>query len=435
MCVLGLTGCVAIGFLSEGRATARDDSAALPLVHSEDLIYQGGFRVPVSMDDQDPVKSAFAFGGEALTYWPAHQSLLMSNLYSYVGEISIPSLVNSSNLADMNRATFLQQPTDILQGKRRTVDGDSGNGALIGGMMLRGTDLIADVYDVYDSSQSQSKSHFVTGQNFSSLPAVTGPFQIGTTRFGGSTAGITSKWMVPVPTEFQAALGGAELAGNCCMSIISRTSIGPSVSVFNPADIGVTNPVPATVLLGYPQDHPTLGPWLGPGTSTYTMGTIMAGAVWPVGTRSVLFVGTIGTAGNNCYGLGTSDAVNSWPNARVLVPNQGTNIYCYTRTGVGIHGEFAYPYKYFIWAYDANDLVAVKNGKKHHWEVVPYATWSFELPIDSPSRKLTSVTYDPAAGRVFLAQYGVDVSAPVIQVFTLRLAPGSGRPMPGRMPG
>src|SRR4029077_10568079 len=91
VCLPSLIGFVGARFLNEGRALARDDGAVRPLIHGADLIYQGGFRVPASKDDNDPVQSAFAFGGEALTYWSAHNSLLMSNLYEYVGEITIPA--------------------------------------------------------------------------------------------------------------------------------------------------------------------------------------------------------------------------------------------------------------------------------------------------------------------------------------------------------
>jgi len=405
--------------MHQQKVTARRiDSSSLPLLHSGDLSYTGAFRVPASQDDNDPVRSAFAFGGEGLMYWPAHNSLAMSNLYEYVGEINIPAPVNSANLTDLNRATFLQQPTDILRGHRRDVDGDSYNGAPIGGLFLRGQDLIANVYDVYDSLQSQSKSAFVTGQDFSNLPTVGGPYQIGTTSFGGSTAGVTSKWMLSIPSDFQTALGGTTLAGDCCISIIARTSIGPSVSSFNASDLGTANPVPATVLLAYTADHPSLGPWSGRGTSTYTKATWVAGAVWPQGTRSVLFFGRVGTAGNACYGLGTSDPVNSWPNKDV--PDGAGGEYCYDLADNGSHGEHAYPYRYMVWAYDANDLAAVKAGTKQYWQVLPYDTWSFELPIASYSRMIYGVTYDQASHRLFLTQKGADFSAsPLVHIFTV----------------
>ena len=56
-----------------------------------------------------------------------------------------------------------------------------------------------------------------------------------------------------------AAVGPA-LTGQCCLAIISRTSYGPAVSVFDPNDLGVKNPVPDIPLLYYPASHP-LADW------------------------------------------------------------------------------------------------------------------------------------------------------------------------------
>jgi hypothetical protein len=407
--------------------------STLPLVQAANLVYQGAFRVPASQNDSDPVLSAFAWGGYALTFWPAHQSLLMSNLYASVGEITIPAPVNSGTLTDLNRATFLQPPTDILAGKIRTVGGDVSNGINVAGLFVRGTDLLANVELAYDASASQASSLFVTGQSFAALPAIAAPARIN----NGLRVGTTSGWLVPIPSEFQSALGGTLLGGDCCLSIVSRTSNGPCASVFKDTDVGTATPIPATPVVCYPENHPTLGTWLGPGTAFYTMSTVMAGAIWPVGTRSLLFFGRIGTAGNTCYGATTSDPINSFPNLpqtdpRVQVPNFAPNIYCYDPSNPNNHGPSAYPYRYLVWAYDANDLIAVKNGQKKYWEVLPYATWTFTLPIPSYSQHLSGVTYDPATGRVFLAQYGGDYSvSPVIQVFTVQLTASSGTPRPG----
>jgi hypothetical protein len=73
-----------------------------------------------------------------------------------------------------------------------------------------------------------------------------------------------------------------------------------------------------------------------------------------------------------------------------------------------------------VWAYDGNDLIAAKNGRKKYW------TWSFSLP--GPVTPLTGATYDPATGRLFLSQsagdHGISLccssAQPVIHVFTIR---------------
>lgn len=409
-----------------------------PLLQATNFTYAGGFRVP-----QAP-NNPFQFGGSSMTYWAAHNSLLVGDMSGNgVGEISIPALVNSPDITTYNIATLLQPVTNVLgQPSPYGVDGNTGNGVGIAGLLVTSAGLLANVEDSYDATQSQSKSLFVTGQNFAALPTVVGPLQIGTTSAGGSTAGITSHWLVPIPPEFQAAFGGDTLAGNCCMSIIARTSQGPSASVFTVANVGQVNPIPATPVVGYYNGNDTLGVWSGPGTALFTMATRLAGAIWVPGTRSLLFYGIIGTAGNNCYGLATSDPINSFPNypqtaPQVQVPNEAPNIYCYDPLHSGTHGEFAYPYRNMVWAYDANDLLAVKLGQKNPWDIVPYATWTVTLPTEPTAgvENLGGVSFDPATGRVYLTEMGFDpggsgvcpapcaapMSEPVVHVFTVTL--------------
>jgi len=100
-----------------------------------------------------------------------------------------------------------------------------------------------------------------------------------------------------------------------------------------------------------------------------------AGAVFPNGSRSVLYFGQLGV-GQFCYGQATSDPTLA---GKTYEPG----VYCYDPTS-GSKGSTAYPYKFLVWAYDANDLAAVRSGTKQDWEVVPYATWELSLPIVYP---------------------------------------------------
>ena len=96
--------------------------------------------------------------------------------------------------------------------------------------------------------------------------------------------------------------------------------------------------------------------------------------VFPEGTRSVLFFGRHGL-GKFCYGPGTTD--------QQLVgrpTDGGVDTWCHDPTSAN-KGTHAYPYHYYVWAYDANDLAAVKAGQKQPWEVKPYAVWPFSLPF------------------------------------------------------
>jgi hypothetical protein len=190
------------------------------------------------------------------------------------------------------------------------------------------------------------------------------------------------------------------LTGLCCVSIISRTSLGPAASVFNPAQVGVVPIVPATQVVGYPINQPTLG--LCEGASTmFNCTTVMGGVAFPEGTRSVLFFGRQGL-GKYCYGTGGAS---------------GGDCYDPTDSSKGTHG---YPYAYQVWAYDVLDLIAVKQGQKKPWEIQPYQTWNFELPFQSAARIIRSVAYDPATSRIFVTAAFSEGARPLIHVFTVR---------------
>jgi hypothetical protein len=100
------------------------------------------------------------------------------------------------------------------------------------------------------------------------------------------------------------------------------------------------------------------------------------------------------------------------------VPNEPGVVYCYDEedSSKGTHG---YPYRYMVWAYDARDLAAVKNGQLQPWDIRPYATWTLDLPTSGSPTHLNGAAYDPQTGRIFLSQAGADGTKPLIHVYTV----------------
>ena len=88
-------------------------------------------------------------------------------------------------------------------------------------------------------------------------------------------------------------------------------------------------------------------------------------------------------------------------------------------------------YVWQVWAYDANDFVAVKNGQKNPWDVVPYATWNFDFPVPDGAKYEGGVAFDPATGRLYFSEVNVDNSRsqydddPLIQVFQISPYPAA----------
>src|SRR5205085_7695243 len=126
----------------------------------------------------------------------------------------------------------------------------------------------------------------------------------------------------------------------------------------NPDSLG-SGVAPATPYVYYPSSNP-LGAYEGAPDPLQNALSQTDGVVFAPGTSSVLFFGSTGT---NYSGYGLASEYND------------ANV-----TGKGPHslnGQYAFQ----VWAYNANDLVAVKQGKLQAGQVQPYNVWNFELPI------------------------------------------------------
>ena len=102
---------------TSGVAAQSSDPSSLPLLSSGGLEYVGGFRVP----GETVNGQSFAYGGQAVAYDPATNSLFLSSSGS-VAEISIPDPVNSSDVNALPFARFLQSFVDPTEGHLRDVD-------------------------------------------------------------------------------------------------------------------------------------------------------------------------------------------------------------------------------------------------------------------------------------------------------------------------
>lgn len=361
-----------------------------PLVQKADLVYQGAFRVPQGTSDT----TTFNYGGTAITFNPANNSLFMTghDWHQLSAEIRIPTIVNSGDINSLATATMLQSFKDPTEGKLGSIDATNSNPKKTGGHLVYNGKLIVTGYSFYDASGTQSTSHSTRPLSLSTTGQVKGPYLL------GSDPHFVGGYMTLVPSEWQTLFGGPALTGMCCLSIASVQSNGPSISVFDPNQVGQVTPVPATRLLGYPLAYP-----LRPATSTnnyYNLATKITGVVFPVETRSVLFFGRQGV-GTYCYGEGAACG-------------DLADIY---------KGTHAYPYKYQVWAYDANDLLAVKNGSKQQYAVQPYAIWNFNLPFENANgtHLIGGTAYDAQTNQVYLSQQCGDAwCAPVIHAFKVQ---------------
>ncbi|HMC68932.1 MAG TPA: HYR domain-containing protein, partial [Mycobacteriales bacterium] len=444
---------------------------SVSLVQRGNLAYDGTFRVPSgffrgpNLTPWQFDRAMFDYGGTALAFNPANNSLFVvgHDQAQLVAEIAIPPLVRSATVAGLNTASLLQPFTDATDGRLSQVSTDPLNPPdvtiKIGGLLPYQDRLYASAYIYYDGRSSQKLSHFASGLDLSASNDTVGPFEVNRPDCDPSTgqnclgAGFFDGYFARVPSAWQPALGGPVLNGNCCLGVIGRTSFGPSLFAIDPLKLGTTVPLPAKPLVYYPEAHPLLEPGLQPcldratcnpfidgwnaNSALFNGVTEVRGAVFPEGTHSVLLFGrqggfgaspTLPGSGAFCYGFGT--------NVPALVgttPPGEIDHYCYDPEdgSKGVHG---YPYRYYVWAYDANDLAAVAAGRVDPFAVRPYAVWPLTIPFSSTgSTHLGGAAYDPQSGRVFIAQYQGDGNLPLIHVLKLQsviCSPESGSRFP-----
>ncbi|MEK7227356.1 MAG: peptidoglycan-binding domain-containing protein [Patescibacteria group bacterium] len=362
----------------------------LPLVQQADIEYLGGFTLPQYTQGD----YRFGYGGEAVGYYKdasGRESLYLQGHNWYKGQVAqvqIPSTF--SKTINYPRATLLQGFKDMSDGNLKTAMGDG-----LGSILSYKGKLVVGFYTYYDASVSQKETIGTSGFDLN----VPNDFK-GFYKPVGINPGKLGRYMTTVPSEWQSLLGGPALSGACCLSIISRTNTGPGVSVFNPDDIGTIDPVPFKEILGYTlTNNLKYGNEVGNCTgqsSLFNCTTSIVGIAFPSGTRSLLFFGTQGI-GPNCYKeIGE-------PSCR------------------GSGGYNAPPYVFQIWAYDVNDLVAVKNGTKIPYEVRPYAIWQMNMGFQG----FAGGAFDPATNRMFLVQ--INGEDPIVRVLKINIGTPAGQ--------
>jgi hypothetical protein len=382
-----------------GRIGPIADPTHLRRLEFADLKYAGAFRLPAT-DKGD----TFSSGGGPLAYHPGRNSLFAGARTGKIAEVSIPEPVVAGTIPELPVAEYLQGFADPTEGRIREV---AAEGAALAGLLVYRSRLYGSGLIYYDANNTQTVSHF--HRPLSLLERGAGPMRlVGKKGRSGMVAG----YMALVPPEWQTKLGGPAITGQCCVPIVSRTSLGPAAFAWDPESLEEKKDPDAPALVYYPPEHPTLGPWSG--SNPVYGGTIQMGGVALIaGTRTALFVGRNGT-GPYCYGTGTSD--------KSLDNTTGRNgeKYCYD-PATSDKGQHAYPYRYQMWAYDLNDWALVRAGKRDPWEIKPYGVWPFDLPFPEASTRIGGVAYDPARQRLFISQRSADREGyayrPLIHVF------------------
>ncbi len=407
---------------------AAGDPSTWPLVTANSgMQYVGAFRLPRGRNGATYLNNGFDGAPDnALTFNPSGNdgagTLFIAAAFNAntdgsipVAEVSIPTPVGGTDPRAMPMAAVLQNLADATEGRWQQIVASGYKANRMGGLLVDNGKLYISEYVYYDANGEQSLSHVVRNSlNLSATGQVAGPFGAAKTFFSAAlgNAGYVAGHMTPIPPAWQSRLGGTAITGLSMAPIISRTSFGPGAFSFTPASMAAN--YRANPLVYYPQTHTTLGSG-DRGASPYmTLTDFAHGIAFPDGTRSLLFFGTHGQ-GQWCYGAGTTDqSLDRQPNP----PAGPKEMWCYDPAN-GAKGQHAYPYVPHVWAYDANDLAAVRAGAKQPWNVMPQV-WQLSTPFPASHANPGGVAYDPATRRIFIALRWVDQMQPLILVYQVQ---------------
>lgn len=403
---VGFAG-IAMVLLTVPVLAGAQDPLSLPLIQKSDLEYLGSFALPST----ESGTSRFGYGGQAII--PYTDSLGKTTVYmqghnqkpGQVAQVEVPaSLSKSFVYAQLAVARQLQPFAGISDGSLSAKLGiGASDGASIYGLFPYKGKLIVSADEYYGCTQTLT--HGLSSLDLSQADDFAGFFEVA----GAANPRAIAGPMAEVPAAWRTLMGGSILTGNWGIPIISCNSPGPALTAFNPEDLGGKSPVPGSTLLFHSLGHALCegGQCSFPDAEArtsgiYNLATSFGGAAFPDGSRSVLLFGSHGT-GPYCYG--TPDECGGDPAA----PDA--------------KGPHAYPYRYQVWAYDAKDLLRVKQGALEPHEPRPYAVWTvddLEKWSGPGHARIAGAGYDNKTGRWYITTaYGEE---PRVDVFRIKPA-------------
>ncbi len=434
------------------------DLSALPthLLHPDDLVYEGAFRLP----DRQPGASdaeGWEYGGQALTYRPdgdpggeadGYPGSLFGtghDVWNYVSEIGIPAPSLSRNPDDLNVATTLQGFHDVRGG------------------LFDGLDELPRVGLQYlppQAGQTSAKLHLAWGQHHhdEGSPSDTAshawcdvdlahPNTAGAWWIDDAALYSVNGYMFEIPQEWaDAYLGGARLATGRYRDG-GWSGKGPTLFAYgpwldgNPPAPGAHLTAHTLLLYSYWEDEGDFR------LNGYHDSDQWEGGAWiTAGERSaVVFVGTKGGGDYWWYGY-TSPAGDGAP-CPADDPIDG--MVCFNSDGTPCASEVSGHCSGYIeeskgwWSsrfdaqmifYDPADFAAVVDGSMAPYEPQPYAVLDIDEHLflnatvetafigsgDQRNYRVGEMAYDRERGLLYVLEWFGDGEKPVIHVWRVQ---------------
>lgn len=376
----------------DSEGDAQEAALGTAELSANDFVYVGSFTTPGTADG-----TGFEFGGDAIAFNPANNSLFITGrrINPEVAEITIPNAAPHEGLrSDLVEAEIIQGFGDVTGGRAAEQIGSVD----VGGQddyRINGLEVVDGVDGprlVWTATQYQNAGvSELPGHGHSSLdlaePDVAGPWKL-----ENALAEQSAGYVFDVPQDFaDSYLGGRGLLGGYLAEVRGFTSQGAPFFAFDTPDSGEPEArVLALELVNYqfPDEQ----------VSQFSATMSATGADWvntPDGRSAIL------TAGNS-------------------MPLDSEEICTFgTETDVDAHAPQ-------LRLYDPADLAAVAVGDAQAHEVEPYLIIDLgEHLIPVCGAQLSGVAFDGDTNRLFIVQSDVTATErgfdarPVIHVFTV----------------
>lgn len=355
-------------------------AADLGLLAIEDLQYEGAFRL--SSATFGTSSTNYAVG--RLAYNPENHSLFIAGhaTQGSVAEFAIPAPSMSTTVSELPVVETPIQPFVALLDA--SLNGNPQGIDRITGMLLLDGQLIVNAEAFYDAVGDNDDTSLLV-RNANSLGGVVdGYFEI-------NGAAHVAGYMAPVPAEWQQAFGGEYLTGwSSVYSIISRYSVGPSLSVFDPGDItsasaGAEGPIAATSFMNFAY---SAGQFLAADALQTQEG--VASPVWNYLSRGLY--GFIVPGTRTFAVFGSSGGVDSGIGYKIT---QDSGNLCGGYCSYAAADNYSY-----YWFFDVDDILAATNV----YDPRPYAYGRWTVPFgDDPGHTIIGGAYDPVERVLYVA--------------------------------
>jgi hypothetical protein len=363
------------------------------LIQITDLNYLGGFRIPSGQFGADPVNSTANYSYGAMGFNSTNNSIYLAG-HEYGGaiaEFTIPAIVNSTVLTDLNiAANPLQNFTNVTA--KDTFDMQGGQAVRVAGMYENNNKLMVTAYSFYAQAAVNTTflifndaDNYDTSAHSGYLPASNGSAAAG----GGIS---------PIPAEWQSALGGTHLSGlsnSTARASTQSLSRGPAAFVLN-ADDALTNyntisTVTTTPLINYTLANPLRSDaQMAETGSMWTHVSEMSFGMIVPGTDTYI---AFGEGGGWTSGIGYKITQENGYTCGGWCPYVSTD------------------YDNHYWLYDVNDMLAVKNGTMQAYEIEPYDHGVIDVPFQTGTiNQIAGGAYDAANGILYLTLFQSDTS-------------------------